>query len=247
MSDLRWPGPAPWKPLLIALGVSLAALLLAACGGGGDNDKSPGATSPDGGSPAATATPMVSPGVELDLLSRAWAKKTAKVTYDFTSGSDSGTMTLYWRPPDWRMDLSSSDSGDVSMIVAGGASYLCSENSCLSIAGPEAPQVPPLPFLGSFTEPDALSQSIAEDVAGAEIKRSTQSIAGQPTGCYEASSQGNNLQWCFTIDSVLMRFVGSSGAAGAGDFRLEATDLIRQLSDADFQPPFPVTTLPGQP
>ena len=97
----------------------------------GDQTATPTATqtpSDDDETPTPAVTPdgdSTSDGLsqELQALASGWANRTAKVTYELSSqgqGEDfTSEMTLYWRFPDWRVDISSTDTGDVTMIVTG--------------------------------------------------------------------------------------------------------------------------------
>ncbi len=252
--------PRPIWQLFAILALAPATLLLAtACGGDGEEEAGQTPTaeaSPAGGeSPAADESPVagttvLAPSGELQALSERWASTTGNVSYDFSTSSagttDSGSMTLYWKPPDWRMDLSTSGEGEVIMIATKGKTYFCSEGSCFSIDSPDSPLAPPLPFLGDFTEPGAISDSIAQEFAGVEIKKTTANIAGRAAGCYSTSSsvtgQEGQAEWCFGIDGLLLRFASSGGGA---EFRLEATEAEREVSDSDFEPPFDVVEIPA--
>lgn len=254
----RWP--------FIAAGLAALLLIAAACGGGQGEEA--GKTTPSAtGTPAAQETPTATetaaaetPGAgdlaqELESLAKEWANKPAKVSYEFTSTSDgeeeSGTMTVYWRPPDaWRFDYSD-EAGGGSVIVSGGTTYFCDqqEEQCLSMNTPIS-QVVPLPFVGFFADPTALSDYILEVVTGLEINRSSRTIAGEDARCYSTAGtiegQTGQAEWCFTSDGILLLLSGSSsGPTGEGSFHLEATSVSRQVSDADLEPPYPVMELPS--
>jgi hypothetical protein len=51
-------------------------------------------------------------------------------------------------------------------------------------------------------------------------------------------------EYCFSSDGILLLLTGS-GPEGAGEFRLEATSVEGEVSDADLEPPFPVMEIPG--
>ena len=243
--------------VLLAVALLFALLAAVACG---DGDEDAGETPAAAETPEAGETPAADDGdededgdgaglQELEALAAEWANSSAKVSYDFSSSFDSevdsGSMTLYWRPPDWRVDISSTDGADVTMIAADDTTYLCSEGSCLAIESTESPMVPPFPFLGSFTEAGALSTSIAEAALGVDIDHSQENIAGESASCFSVSGSvaggAGDVEWCFTDDGILLRFASTSeDEIGAGDFTLEATEVSRDLSDSDFEPPFPV-------
>jgi hypothetical protein len=187
---------------------------------------------------------------ELQDLASKWTDQTAKVSYDFSSegaGEDfSGTMTLYWRFPDWRLDMSGSDLGDVTMIATEDSTAVCTEGTCLAIANSDSAIVPVPPFVGDFTDPDVLTSSIAGSVLGVEIDSFQETIAGESADCFSASGsvegESGSTEWCFTDDGILLRSFSTFEEDGeTGEFRLEATTVSRDVSDADFEPPYPVT------
>jgi len=257
MSPLR--NGLNWRWLLVALALALTLLLAAACGDGDEEgaagEKSPTPTaagSPAAGktpSPTNTAagkTPTAGVSQELKDLTQKWASKSAKVTYEFSTTTETGSMTLYWRLPDYRIDMNFRDQGEMTVLVAGGTSYFCvsgdGEGRCM--AGEQQSQGEEgLPFLGEFTDPEKFDAAIAEMVTGLDIDRSTTNIAGEKATCYSASGsiegQEGEVEWCFSSDGLLLRSVSSAAGTDGGEFRLEATE-IGKVSDADFEPPYPV-------
>ena len=259
---------------LIAV-LSLTALLAAACSSDGNSDGSdngatatptatPGATQtpgdgqtpPDGdGTPTPTETPddggsdSDSLSSELQSLASEWADKTARVTYEFSSqgqGEDfTGEMTLYWRSPEWRMDMLTAD-GEVIMIAAEDKTLICSEGACLAVPNIGSAGVGAPPFLGTVTDPDAFSASISNTVTGVDVDSFQETIAGESADCFSVSGsfegESGDAEWCFSDDGIMLRFAGAFEEAGEeGEFRLEATAVSREVTDGDFEPPYPVT------
>ena len=78
---------------------------------------------------------------------------------------------------------------------------------------------------------------------GVEIDTFQETIAGESADCFSVSGsfegESGDAEWCFTDDGILLRFAGTF--ADEGEFRLDATAVSRDVSDADFEPPYPVT------
>lgn len=228
--------------LLTALILAMSTLFLAvACGG--DGEESGIATPTAGGSPTTSAITN-----ELQALGAQWEQTVAKVSYNVTSSSggttDESSVTLYRRPPDWRLDISSSSQGDEILIAAGGTLYDCSaqsgENQCLSY-DPSQVDIPGL--LGIF-DPSAAAASVGE----LNVDRSEQTISGESAKCFSVTSTAEgsttNSQWCFASDGILLRLAATSDDPASGDLTVETTGVNRDVTDADFdfQPPYPVST-----
>jgi hypothetical protein len=228
----------------------IASFLLLACNGGGDDDDG------DNGDAAPTATEEAADGdgdgetgdasQEIQELAGQWAERDIKIAYNFSSTAagttSSGTMTLYWKPPDWRMDFDL-DGSTGTIISAGGTSYFCSESGgegqCL-----ESPveSAAPIPFLSSFTDPGEFNSLVTGTFSGVDVDRSERTIAGQDARCYSVSSdiagaEGDS-EYCFSEDGVVLLISFSGGATG--DFSLEATSVEGEVADADLEPPYEV-------
>jgi outer membrane lipoprotein-sorting protein len=241
------------KWLLVALSLAVFALCLAvACGGG---SKGGGTATPGGGTAtpgAGTATPGGSPTAsaitnELQALGTEWEKIAAKVSYDATtssgSSSDKTSITLYWRPPDWRMEISSSTQGSAILIVAGGAIYECSTESGLSqCVSYDTSQVDVSAPLGLF-DPDAA----AANLAGYDVDRSERAIGGEAAACFSLTTttgtSTSKSEWCFASDGILLQYSDTSDDPTGANVTMEATSVNRNVTDADFdfEPPYPVT------
>ena len=260
MALLRRAPRTHWKRLLLGLSLALSvALLAAACGGGGEEEgKTPAAKeSPTAeGSPTGQRTPAAGQtatsgggdtGKELKELSADWGNITAKVTYDFTSTAGGQTtetrMTFYSRPPDSRVDYSADSQGEVIFIQAGDKAYVCTANQC--IATPSESTSNPLPFFGDFADPDSIDEAVG-DVLGVDIDEFDDKIAGQDAKCFSASgsftAEQGKATWCFADDGLLLLSAFEGGTSG--NFRMEAVEVDRKVSAADFEPPYPVTTIP---
>jgi hypothetical protein len=242
----------------------MAGLLVAACGGGDDdngddNGDEPTATVPAGDRDAddgdgaddgdADNGDGADLGDELRDLAAQFGVEEVKIEYDFSATGDgadeTGSMTLYWKPPDaWRMDFSGGGE-DAIFITTDEASYICAEDQCL--LSPLAEAIP-IPFLSFITEPEELSDLIGENILGLDVDRSEREIAGMDATCFsmEGTIEGEtgSGEYCFSDNGILLLLrAGGSGMDGAGEFSLEATSVDDEVDDEDFEPPFPVTDL----
>jgi hypothetical protein len=251
--------------LLLVAGLLVLGALMIACNDKKDDDGDnggPTATTSAGETPSEGETPDDGGNgdgdgdaqAELQGLAGEFANREAKVTYDFTSsaaGTEStGSFTLFWKPPDsWRMDMTMADSPPITMISSGGTSYTCSGDdagggSCFaSTAG-----AIPIPFLSYFTDPSQLNSLVDSTFAGVDVDRFDETIAGQDGSCFRASGsvegESGSGEWCFTDDGLMLRVRAT--AEGSGTFTLEATSIGEGVTDADFEPPYEIMTIPGQ-
>ena len=145
-----------------------------------------------------------------------------------------------------RFDIDAVSGGEpltASTIRTPERTLVCLDGSCLGIPSGGGPG-------GAFPDPSlALTGQLdlVEAGAGGASVRSagTRSIAGEEARCFELSGGGGDIgsgTVCFSERGVplLMEFTSSDG-----DLRLEATDYGTSVSDADFEAPFPVTSLGG--
>jgi outer membrane lipoprotein-sorting protein len=233
------------KWFLVVLSLAVFALCLAvACGGDGNGG---GTATPGGGAATPGGSPTTSAITdELQALYKEWEKTPAKVSYDVTStsvtGTDKTSITLYRRFPDWRMDISSSQGNEI-LIVAGGAVYGCSTQAgvdeCISY---DPTQVDAAAPLGVF-DPNATAGSIS----GLNVDRSEETIAREAATCFSVTftTEGgtSNSRWCFASDGTLLQFTDTSDDPASANLTVEATSVNRNVTDADFDftPPYPVT------
>ncbi len=224
---------------------------------GGSGDEMPGGETPGGETPGG-GTPGTDVSSELLSLGQQWASGSAKVTYEleFTEDGETqrGEMILTWQPPNWRMDMSgdiTGGAGALTMITVDGDVYLCTSGQCLSLSGGPDDQAAPIPFAGFFADPDALVDQFLGDVPpGLDIGRSTRTIAGEEALCFSVSGtvegETGESDLCFAQDGLMLLMSASfSGPEESGDFRFEATEVDRNVTSADFEPPYPVTDLPS--
>lgn len=240
----------PWLLMLAVLG---GALLLACNGDDGDdgdggNGDDPAATQPADGEDGDADGESSELSDELRDLAAGWGVSDVKVVYNMTTTvageSEDSTMTLFWKPPDaWRIDMTFGGV-DTTLISSEGTAYVCTTGQCI-----ESPieGALPVPFLGSLTDPDEFTGLVDESIAGVDINRSSESIAGVDATCfsYEGTIAGEAGagSFCFSDDGMLLRM--QAGGTGTGAFSLEATSVEDEVSDEDLEPPFPVLEIPG--
>ena len=241
------------KLFVVLLAVGLLALAAVACSGGGDGDdtsqagETPGA---DGGNGDEDGNGEELSGLE--ALAAASAEGiVAKVTYKITSEVDGETTEGEWvlvqRPPDSRIEISSTEAGEefrTIIITAGGKSYICfavgGEESCLVTEEEEAgDEASPLDML--FDIPS----TIAGGTAGVDIGDTSQrTIAGLDATCFTIGGGLAELgdgEICFSDEGILL--YTKSEVAGLTSI-IEATSVSTDVTDADFEPPYEILELP---
>jgi hypothetical protein len=247
---------AALRGFAVLLAVALLfALLAAACDGDGD----------EGERPEAAETPEVGETPEADgdgadgegladleaLAAEAAGGVTAKVTYRYRSEVDGevteGEWVLVQRPPDSRFEMSGTEDGQefrTIIINAGGKTYLCTsvagEESCLATET-EATEAQTALLDPLFNIPQELAED-AEDIDLGETSQRT--IAGVDATCFTVIGGIIDLgqgEVCFSEGGILLLLQGESD----GDsFSFEATSVSTDVTDADFEPPYPIIELP---
>jgi outer membrane lipoprotein-sorting protein len=252
-----------WIALALGLSLSVALLALAACSGGDSTSTSTTATAPahntNTQSPNNNATrteqaTATSGSSSADIASQLAAlggnikQATGKVTYTSTDSSGTtSTITFYSKPPNSRFDSTSADGSTTAYIQTPQTTYICSSDAaqqnqtCLAQPGTGTGSAG-LGLFGSFFSPalvDALTA--AAQAQGIEIKKTSETIAGTDASCFEGTFNGSTEKFCFSGDGVMLaeQTTDSSGTTG-----LTATAFSTSVSDSDFQPPYPVTTIP---
>ena len=218
----------------LLVGLVIAGGAFMACGGK-KKTTNPTATTSSGATTEPSDTPTNGDGDgdrSLDDLIDQVGTQTVKATYTFSGTGATGeeTFTIYSRPPDSRVDVTSGGSTSI-LISAGGTDYICDDSSQTCSVSP-VPLGATLPFLGFLTDPDTLASAVSSD-----LDHSTETIAGQDADCYSASAAGATSEVCFNDDGILVRLhVDVSGA----EYTMEATSVEGTVSDSDLEPPYPV-------
>jgi outer membrane lipoprotein-sorting protein len=219
-------------------------MLAWACGGGGDN-KSPTQTSPAGPTAAAGETPQAAGG-QFSGLSEKFAQADFKATFDVKStgggqGDFSGTMIMYKKGDLLREDFESESEGDQSTaiyITTPETSYVCA---------PASGEGETDTCFSAPTQPDegagqiiADLETVLNDSSLQVVSTSSRNIAGEDADCYTVRSPEfeGDAEICLSKEAVPLYTKSTSQGA---ESTLEATAFSRDVSDSDFQPPYPVT------
>jgi hypothetical protein len=240
VSMMVWP--------LAACAAGAFLLLTVACSSSDDSNNATATAKPSSDSTSyATDTPSgpTDPASQLQSLTREWEGVTAKITYDYTTTNDGATNTstliTYSRPPDSRTDFTDSDTGETTIfLTSGGKSYLCAQGRC---ATSPAGSLNPIATITQYSAPSAITARLAK-LAGVNIDTSSQTIAGKDAACFsvEEKSAETKITWCFSDDGLLLL---NTTEISSDKFELKATDVQTTVSDADLQPPYPVSDIPG--
>jgi len=236
--------------LLVLLFVVISSVLAWACGGGGGEKPgtatAPAATSPAGNTPGAQGN-----GGRFGDLSRKFQNAAFKATYDIKSSGgnqdSSGTMTLYKKGDNLRQDLEGGGLGggrNAIFITLPDRYYLCRND----------------PQMGGGTclsKPSSSGQGAGEIIARLEgvltdpnvdiVSTSSRNIAGEDATCYTLQSPDieGNAEVCLNSEGVPL---SSTSTAQGVETSVVATAFSRDVSDSDFEPPYPVSeATPGLP
>jgi hypothetical protein len=249
------------KLIVFALMLALAASLMAfaACGGDDDNKSSStntpagtsqatgGSTRTSGASATATEASGDS-GSESDVLNELSGlgadieHVSGKVTYKSTDESgDVSNITYYSSSNKSRWDSVDSDGSTGIFITRPDASYSCDSSSqtCIQFAG--SGDSGDLGFgLGALFSSQYIDALVAAaEAQGIDVSKSDESINGIDATCFSGSSSTESGKFCFN-DSGLLVYEESTSSTGTT--KLEATN-VGDVSDSDFEPPYPVSTI----
>ncbi|MGE3961808.1 MAG: hypothetical protein AB7F65_09025 [Dehalococcoidia bacterium] len=232
------------------------ALLATACGGGDEEDGGDAEATATEATTEATATESTATatessgegealtGADLASVFAGFQDATFNVTYQLESDDAEQALTGEWR---WIQDNAGdrarfeaeADGDQIIMIITSDQTVLCADGACFDAAGVMGAA---MPNLG-----DMFTQSLAEvqaDTTNAEVRRvDGRTVAGTDTECleFEDTTEGVTGVACYA-DGVPL-YIESETAEG--NFRMEATSFSTDVSDADFEAPFPVTSLGG--
>ena len=243
----------------LAIPAVAVALLSVACGGddggdstdGGDTDTTATATSADAtatteGTATETATGASEGGAaaELSDIFGGFSTATFNVTYNIES-DDAAEMSGEWT---WIRDSEGdrsrfeidSPEGLIVMIDTPEQSLLCADGACFDTAEAMGGVMPNIGDM--FTEG---INNVESEAATANVEQvDGREIAGTDTECVEFTDEAEGLSGlaCYA-DGGIPLLVESETADG--NFRMEATSYSSEVSDEDFEAPFPVTSLGG--
>jgi hypothetical protein len=234
--------------LLILSFVVMSSLLAWACGGGEEKagaPTAPAAASPGGKTPAAAETPGAGAGGEFSDLAHRFGESTFKVTYSLSgsggTAATEGSMIWYKMGDNLRMDIAGQVAGQEAstiFIMRSDKSYLCSEAAGQGEGG------------SCFEMPSTAGQGVSDIVTELEntlnnpglqvVSTSSRKIAGEDAKCYTVRSSDieGEAELCMSGDGVPLF---SKSTAQGQEMSLEATDFSHDVSESDFEPPYPVS------
>jgi hypothetical protein len=247
--------------LLMLAGALIAMLaVVSGCGGGGDDDDGDAteATTEKAtdDSDRETATPEEDEGdngddeggdasADLKKLAEEYKTFTGKVKYtaaNFSGDSTLTSMTIYQKDGKTRVDIESSD-GNVTMITTPEATFMCSEGQCIKYPADDESAAASVEGFTSLFSPEQIENDF-DLPDGSDLEKSSENIAGIDAVCYsasgdldEATAGDESGQVCFSESGLLLR-LAFEGGGEAGSF--EATEAADNVSDGDFEPPFPI-------
>ena len=239
---------------LVVLAV-LGLVALGLCGRGGTTDSVAKATTsptakaatsapPSAGTTAPKAAATTAPagsgpapsGSELASALASFQKAEYKATYEL-SGIPGGPTTITMSKLGDKTRFEITVSGDsITMIQAPPKSYMCQieARSCFEVPSSGGPVANP-------------AQSAIQSIgSGANAKAvAGRTIAGIAAKCYEFTEQGQGTGTaCVGPDGQLLAVESTTPQ---GVFKMTATKIEAKPSAADFEPPYPVTQIPGLP
>ena len=177
---------------------------------------------------------------------------------DTKGATTGGKMVLYSKPPKNRTDFNTTENGqatNVIVISTPDKDYFCTAagaaggNVCVASAPSTSNQLTAgLGLFSAFSDPEAIKSEIDKLGSGVKIETSSKKIAGVSGNCFSASGdlgsgeQGKG-EFCFA-DNGLLLSVMSESSKDSTKFSLVASET-GNVSDKDFDPPYPVTDLGG--
>lgn len=264
--------PSPW---VAAIALATALLLAAACGDDNstkspaDNAVTPGtgstsaATSADGAKGTSTAPSPAAAGGIADLQKASKDLKLAdyRVTYetmitDAKGAAPSGTMTMAHKGTksliviDGAVFDEDAKAGTITIIDDGTSIFMCSteqgQKTCLKSKSTGAALNPLLGLATTFSAENLVSR-FSKD--GTSVKSvAGQTIAGRSAKCYEATGPTGKGTICLDSKNGMLLLIDGSDTKDGKTTKtvFKAKEATDSPSDADFNPPYPVTSIPGQ-
>ncbi len=232
--------------------VVTSSALMCACGGSGGG-KGGGPTSPPATSAAAT-TPAVAGttqaqagGGDLSGLAGKFTNATFKVTYQvsgFGGAGTQGTMTWYKKGDNLRMDMTGlvqGQQGTTTIIMLPNVTYVCT--AAEAGTGGMCFSSPSQAGQGASQIASQLGQNLADPNLSV-VSTSSRSIAGQNAKCYTVQSPNitGQAEYCMSSDGAPLSV---KETVQGSEMTMEATDYSSDVSDSDFQPPYPVSSIPS--
>jgi hypothetical protein len=219
--------------LLVSL-VFISSMLTWACGG--EEQKPSGPTAPAATSAVEETPQAQAGGGEFGALADKFGKATFKVTYQVSTGGATptqGSITWYKKGNNVRMDIAGGILGQQAnsvLIIRPDTSYMCSEGSCYEVPA----------IAGAYSALATQSEKALTDPSVNVLSTGSRNIAGEDAKCYTVSGpdiQGQ-AEMCLSGDGVPLY---TKEIAVGAETTMEATQVSRDVSDSDFEPPYPVS------
>ncbi|MPZ24333.1 MAG: hypothetical protein GEU28_12540 [Dehalococcoidia bacterium] len=170
-----------------------------------------------------------------------------RAAYQLEGAGFTGSATLYQSGGNFRMDFEGDDLTG-TLIVTDTDSYICSddvggeggEGFCLAFPGGEELGDTGVPFSQIFSDILAGTDEAGVSLSDAEDRE----VAGEEASCFNVSSTEDGLESetlvCLSSDGIPLLIEGTT----EGEiYSMEATSVSDDVSDADFEPPYPVQEL----
>jgi hypothetical protein len=235
--------------LFLVAFVVISSMLAWACGGGGEEKPSgptaPVATSPAGTTPTVGTTPEAAAGGgEFSGVAEKFANSTFKVTYQLSgagAGVTNGSMTWYKKGDSLRMDMSGEMEGQqtsATFIMGSDKSYFCTSGAETGEAG-FCFETTSAEGAGVGDMASELEKTLTDPNVNV-VSTSSRNIAGEDAKCYTVQSPDieGEAELCMSSDGVPLY---SKSTEQGGEVTMEATDFSHDVSDSDFEPPYPVS------
>lgn len=256
MSERRTNAGGRWLITVLSVTVVAVLLMMAACGGGDDEEVD------DGGESRPTATETTDGGDEttdpddgggddartnLSALADNYEDFIGAINYETTGfgGGAFTSMKIYKGENASRVDYEG-EGATGTIISTADAIYICGEGLCIKYSSGDS-SLDPTAGLTALLSAESIADAYGDLPDGVEVEESSEEIAGVDATCYsytgeidETESGDESGEICVSESGLLLRLKFSGG--GGGQF--EATEATDDVSDDDFEPPFPVTELP---
>jgi len=233
----------------LAIPVVAVALIATACGGDDENDSgtttTTGATTTAAGADATTAATGGGDDIDLASIFDGFGTATFNITYRMEGDSDGEAMNGDWT---WIQDNggqrtrfeATSDGDSVVMITTPERTIVCADGTCFDAGGAMGGAMPNIGDI--FTQ--GIDEVQAETTTATVTRIDGRTIAGTDTECveFEDTAEGVKGTACYA-DGGIPLLIDSTTADGT--FRMEATSYSTNVSDADFEAPFPVMSIGG--
>ena len=235
----------------LAIPMLALALVGTACSsdedGGEDSSATEAAETTATSEASGAATESASGGDDVDLASifAGFATTSFNVTFNMEGDSAGEATTGEWT---WIQDTAgnrtrfevNSDGQNVVMITTAEQTLVCADGSCFDAGGAMGAAMPNIGDI--FNE--GIDDVQAEASSGTIRRIDGRTIAGVDAECveFEDSADGTKGTACYAEGGIPL-LIDSTTADGT--FRMEATSYSTDLSDSDFEAPFPVLSLGG--